>query len=179
MRVLMIPFLLLFTVNPSAGSDLQTWLASDARGELVSTFESSNCRLTLTEVSDILFDYDWVDEFVYMERLIQMEPEAEPLTFPVVLIKGDVCTDVTIVPIVLPESALEFALAELDRHACWLDIGKLESLKYPDELDAQLSDSDRRNVVSELYNRGWVTFRYDTENGVDKLHVYSMADSCK
>lgn len=153
-------------------------MSSEARAELIAEFEANDCRLTLTEVSDILFDYDTSEEHMYAERLIVMEPEAKALSFPVVLIKSAVCESALIEAINVPDSALTHAAAALADNSCVMDIGALEALAYPAGTDQLLTAADRRNVVSELYNRGEVTFRYYAENGVDKLHVHKLTATC-
>ena len=164
---------------PVNADKLDTWLMSEARQELIAAFESGSCRLSLTEVSDILFEYDASEESIYLERLITMEPETEPFVFPVVLAKGPTCEAVDPVAIVLPAGSFEYAVTELDKRACRMNLAELEALVYPAGIDQKLSDSDRRNVVSELYNRGEIIFKYTTVNGVQALYAQKITGSCK
>lgn len=159
-------------------SDLEEWLSSEARAELIAEFEANDCRLTLTEVSDLLFDYDASEQHIYTERLILMEPEDGALSFPVVLIKSPQCENVTIEPIKVSAEALAYANKSLELHTCSLEITALETLEYPADTVGSLTSTDRRNVVSELYNRNDVTFRYSRENGVDKLSVHKLTGAC-
>jgi len=177
MPFLILTLLSLLLAGSASASDLQAWLSSEARAELVAAFESSDCRLPLTEVSDILFEYDLPEEPIYAERLILMEAEAEPLVFPVVLVTGDVCDKTGARPIVVPAAALDYA-NELLAERCVMDVSALETLTYPDDLTAGLTTADRRNVVSELYNRNLATFRYATKDGVDTLRVHSLSNEC-
>lgn len=178
MKFQTIIFVLLVAATPVAALNLLEWLASDARTELISEFESNDCRLTLTDMSDILFEYDLTDEHVYSERLILMEPEAAQLEFHVVLVKGDVCKNAKAESIDVPEAAISFAKETMTGPSCIMDVATLETLEYPDDLNAKLTESDRRNIVSELYNRDVVTFRYVSEEGVDKLRVHSLKEGC-
>lgn len=165
-------------VQPAQASEMEEWLSSEARTELITEFEANDCRLTLTEVSDILFDHDASEEHMYTERLFLMEPEATALSFPVVLIKSPDCSSAPVGPIDVPEAALAYAAAALAENSCVMDIGALEALVYPVGTDHLLSAPDRRNIVSELYNRGEVTFRYSVEKGVDKLQVHKLKGTC-
>lgn len=170
-----IPFLL---SAHAVAIDLDEWTSSEARAELITEFESNDCRLTLTEVSDFLFDFDMSEEHIYTERLILMEPEQSALTFPVVLIKSDECKSVDIKPIEVPLAALNIANDVLTVNSCTMEIAALEGLSYPTDTIGELTPTDRRNIVSELYNRGDITFQYFVEDGVEKLRVHKLTGEC-
>lgn len=159
--------------------DLEAWFSSEARAELISEFEANSCRLTLIEVSDLLFEYDASEENIYAERLILMEPEGAAFSFPVVLKKGAMCEAANAMPIVVPVDVLLYAGKILEENACVMEVAALESLDYPADLDDGLSDSDRRNVVSELYNRGDITFLYNHNNGVATLNAHKLTGKCE
>lgn len=170
--------ILLSLATPAAATGIQEWLSSEAREELILAFEANDCRLTLTDVSDLLFDYDISDEYIYTERLIVMEPEVATLIFPVVLVKGEVCKSARTIAIEVPEKALDFAADFLKNSGCSVDIESLESVRYPAALESTLSDTDRRNIVSELYNRNTITFRYLTDSSVRTLHAHLVDPGC-
>lgn len=171
-------FLALLLATVVEASDFDAWLSSEARAELIAAFEANDCRLTLTDVSDILFEYDASEQHIYTERLILIGPEQSGLSFPVVLIKSPVCEDTAIEPVTVAEAALAYAGDALTRHSCAMDIAALETLIYPADTVGELTATDRRNVVSELYNRGEVTLLYIHENGVDKIRVRKLTGTC-
>jgi len=160
--------------GPLIADDLKVWLTSEAREQLIAEFEENDCRLTLTEISDILFEYDASEEYMYTERLIRMEPEQKTLVFPVVLVKGAACKDTNVTPITIPEAAIEHAIKLLVKNTCVMDVAALESVAYPETSGYQLVATDRRNLVSELYNRAEITFRYVTDNGLQKLRAHKL-----
>ena len=172
---------LLVIILPAFGvmaDDLNDWLTSEARKMLIEAFEENECRLTLTEVSDILFDYDADEQMIYTERLIRMEPELPGLTFPVVLVKGKACQNTNPVSIVVPEQALDFAVDTLEAEQCAMLVTALESMDYPIKNGDALQAIDKRNIVSELYNRNLVALEFHVENSVEKLRVVLLTGTC-
>lgn len=166
-------------VAPVSAADLEMWRSSDARAALIAAFEASDCRLTLTEVSDILFDHDVPEDVIYAERLIRMEPEAESLSFPVVIAHGsELCAEVEAVAIDVPKAALTHARGALAGAGCSMDVAALEALAYPAAVGGPLQDTARRNVVSQLYNRGDTTFRYVSVGSVERLRIHLLTGEC-
>lgn len=169
-------FILLSSISLSA--DLDSRLQSEARQALIEEFEQNGCRLTLMEISDLLFDYDTTEQMIYTERMVIMEPEEPSLSFPVVLTKSAACESTVPIVITVPEQALHFARQALQLQQCSMSLADLELLEYPKEAVGPLQDTDKRNIVSELYNRDVITFEYVSNDGVNELRAILLADSC-
>ena len=155
------------------------WQGSDARTELIELFGENDCRMMLGDVADLMFDHDVSEEFIYAERLVRMESEEPVLQFPLVLVTGsETCEGREAAPIHAAAAHLSQARAALVAAGCAMDVEAVEGLDYaPVDGDA-IADDTRRNIVSELYNRGEATFRYAQAEGAARLRLRLLTGEC-